>query len=540
MKRVFLIGAAFFLTAAFAGRSARAEWDCARPVKTGSGLVQGHLMQESPACEWKGIPFAEPPVGELRWRAPRPAPAWEGVLVADKFGPICMQKGLTSAEKFTAKSGMSEDCLYLNVWRPVTEGKLPVMVWVHGGGYTIGSAETPMYWGDRLAVSGGLVVVSLNYRLNVFGFFASPSLRAEDENGAAGTYATMDQAAAIRWVHDNIEAFGGDPENVTIFGESAGGWSICTLFATPLTRGLFHRAIIQSGGCTRSRPLEEAYEDGARFAEAVGCKPDDLACLRGLSAKELVKESGGMAGEGFRSMPANDGYVLTDTPYRMILEGDYNRIPLMAGSNRDEFGKALKLRRELRRIPAEDYETALVEKFKMTPEEARELAGLYPLSQFNDRPIEAYGRMFGADLSLGCPTYDGMLAASHHQDELYYYRFEYDKVALGKYMGSFHALEIPFVFESFDRLPMNLFFNRRNIEPARQLGRIIQDYWVNFAKTGDPNGPGLPAWPRFDNRDQKMQVLDETVRTEPVDCAERCDFWREWAKRPHSSTEMLR
>jgi para-nitrobenzyl esterase len=533
---IFVAGCAALLLAA--GR-ARAEDMCAEAVRTGAGLVRGAAEAATATCAWKGIPFAAPPVGERRWKSPQPVAPWPGVRDAVKFSDRCVQKGVMALEGLTGKEGMSEDCLYLNVWRPQKSGTFPVMVWIHGGGYVGGAAFTPMYWGDRLSQAGDVVVVSTNYRLNVFGFLALPALRAEDPHGSVGSYGSLDQVAALQWVHDNIAAFGGDPNNVTIFGESAGGFSICTMLATPLTKGLFQRAILESGGCDVSADLEPGYVQGDSIAAALGCKPDDLACLRGLSAKQVEDKGAAGLTSGMGFMPHHDGYLLTAKPLAMIRDGDYNRVPFMAGSNRDEFGKAMKLMRDLKKTKPADYEQNLVDVIGIPAEDAAKLVKLYPLSDYGNRPVEAYGRMLGADASLACPTYLGLLAAARQQQDTFYYRFEYDDYKLGKYMGAAHAMEIPFIFDSFDRLPMSLFYNDKNIGPARELGRVIQGYWLNFAKTGDPNGPGLPQWPAFNPDTQTVQVLDTTVRSEPAPNVARCAFWDEYAKTHKGSLESL-
>jgi para-nitrobenzyl esterase len=518
---------------------ARAEVACTEPVQTGSGQVRGMKAAGTPTCAWKGIPYAAPPVGRLRWQSPQPAPAWSGAREMTRFGHRCMQNGIMAMENLTGKEGMSEDCLYLNVWRPQKPGVFPVMVWVHGGGYYGGAASTPMYWGDRLAAAGDLVVVSINYRVNIFGFFALPALREEDPHRSTGGQGTLDQVAALRWVHDNIRNFGGDPDQVTIFGESAGGWSICTLLATPLTEGLVQGAILESGGCEQSRDLETGYRFAQDLAPKLGCKPDDLNCLRNVSAKKVLDRGveGGMGHLEF--MPHHDGYLLTGTPLAMIRSGNFRRVPFLAGSNRDEFGNMLKLKRQLRRVPPDQFEAKLKEEFNTSDDEARALMSLYPLAEFQNRPVNAYGRMFGADMALICPTYAGLLAAARHQPDTYYYHFEYDEMKFGKFLGAAHALELPFIFDSFDRPPMSMLYNRKNLPEAKALSKIIQGYWINFAKTGNPNQAGLPEWPKFDPSSQKVQVLDTTVQTEPAGMAEKCEFWGNFSKNHPRGEAML-
>ncbi len=513
----------------FAG-AAEAAVDCAAPVDTVYGKVRGERMQGSEACVWRGIPFAAPPVGELRWASPEPHPGWAGVRDAAEWGAQCMQKGIMAAEGDMSDLEMSEDCLYLNVWRPEKDGRFPVMLWIHGGGYHGGSGMTPWYWGDRLAEQYNVVVVTTNYRLSIFGFFAHPALRDEDPNGATGGQGSLDQVAAIKWVHENIENFGGDPENVTIFGESAGGWSICTMVATPLNKGMFHRAIIESGGCIQSRSLEKGFDQAREAAQVLGCEFNDLQCLRATPAEQVLEEAAGSMTSGMDAMPHHDGHLLEDKPLEMIRAGNYNKVPFMAGFNRDEFAKALKLMPGYYYTLPGSYEKKLVKKMDMSKEDAATLAGLYPLTEFNNRPVEAYGRMLGADAALACPTYLGLLAAAEQQENAFLYRFDYDDYRFGKYMGAAHAMEIPFIFGNLDRMPATWFFNKRNIEPARELSDMIQAYVINFARTGDPNGPGLAEWPPLDPDDQTLMVFDKEVRTEPLGVQEeRCSFWDEHA-----------
>ncbi len=504
--------------------AARADDQCEEPVATASGLVRGTDAETPGACAWRGIPFAEPPAGELRWKAPRLAPAWSGVRETTEFGPMCVQNVPGPLVKLESKAGMSEDCLYLNVWRPKKSGQFPVMVWIHGGGYTIGVSSTPMYWGDRLAAEGDVVVVSTNYRLNLFGFFSSPALLSEDPNQSTGNYAFLDQVAALEWVRDNIENFGGDPDNVTIFGESAGGLSVCTLYATPIARGLFHRAIIESGGCGLSEDLGLGYQNARLTADKVGCGLEDLECLRALPARKLIAAMPkGMARNG--NVPHHDGHVLTGTPLSMIREGNYNRVPLLAGYNREEFANMLKLYPKIKYTRPRDYEKKLVEGGMMSPETASDFARLYPLGEYQNRPVVAYGHAFAVDNFFACSTHDGLVSASGQGTPTWFYRFDYDHMRFGKYFGAAHSFEIPFVFDNFDRMPMNAFYNDKNVVPARELSKTMQAYWVNFAKTGNPNGPGLPEWPEFSAESPRLQVFDYDVRAEDVGLSDRCAFW---------------
>jgi para-nitrobenzyl esterase len=425
------------------------------------------------------------------------------------------------------KSEMSEDCLYLNIRRPAKAGVFPVMVWIHGGGYAGGTGSSEFYYGGRLSETGDLVVVTINYRLNAFGFLALPALAEEDEHGSAGSYGSLDQVAALRWVHENIAKFRGDPGNVTIFGESAGGWSICTMVATPLAKGLFQRAILESGGCLASTSLEKGFEQGREAALEVGCDPDDLECLRTKDAKKVLEKMVGTELGGFNYVPRHEGYLLWDSPLAMIQSGRFNNVPFMAGSNRDE-ANALSF---LIPLMAPNKKKRAEKLFRDSADKVKEL---YPDSEFK-KPKHAYGQAF-TDNALACPTYDGMAAVAGYQAQAYYYRFDFDDMRYGKYIGALHAMEIPFIFDSLDRSPMNLLYPKKKLPEARKLVPVIQGYWINFAKTGDPNGPGpkgledLPEWPEFRLDNQKLQVLDVNVRTEPVSekFQERCAFWSDY------------
>jgi len=523
VKRVILL--VFIFTIVFSSGLTKAEDLCEEPVKTESGLVKGGSDKLSNTCAWLGIPYAEPPVGELRWRAPKPAKSWSGVRNADSWGPACMQVGSSFiTESKEGSKGYSEDCLYLNVWRPKTGGnqRLPVMVWIHGGGYTMGSGQYP---GGRLAEFGNVIVVSINYRLNVFGFMASPGLREEDPNNSTGNYGSLDQVLALKWVHNNIANFGGDQNNVTIFGESAGGWSVCTMVATPLNKGFFHGAILESGGCETSESLERGYEKAKAIAERAGCRFDDIACLRSVPAERLVSGGAGdIIKKGFTFMNHNDGYVLTDTPLAMIRSGNFNKVPLMAGSTREEVNFLVFARPRLNNALPSQYERMMQRNLNLSKEEAERAVKAYPLSKYDNKPKKAFGYIL-TDMALACPTYLGLDAVSEQGLTTYYYRFDYDDMKGGKFLHAFHSSEIPFVFHSFDQKPFTNFYDEKNLGPARELSRVIQGYWTNFAKTGDPNGSGLPEWKPYTRENPFVQILDLTVRTEKSDMSDRCAVW---------------
>jgi para-nitrobenzyl esterase len=497
---------------------------CSEPVATAQGPVIGKAEPGAAACAYQGIPYAAPPVGELRWSAPAPALARDQVLAADRFGSQCLQPGFeTHLDLGFYRIVGSEDCLFLNIWRPMKSGSFPVMVWIHGGDLLQGSGSTPMYWGDRLAKNHDVVVVTINYRLGPFGFLYHPALAEEDPHHSSGNYGLMDQVMALEWVRDNISAFSGDPHNVTIFGESAGGWSVCHLLASPLAAGLFHRAIIESGGCECSRSVEQGTESGLAFAARLGCAAAEAAkCLRQKAGPEIIKAMGkewqGMLKIFF---PHVDGYALNESPLKALASGRYNNVPLLAGSTRDEFKLFFN------EVPGGRYLTrsrfrASSEKYlgtKLGPE----LESLYPFDSYS-KPIDAALDAFG-DAYLSCPVYRAVRASSADQPLTWYYRFDYDDMLMPELIGAAHAMELGFVFQTLDRPPSNALYPGPGRKRAEPLAQIISGYWTNFAAKRDPNGPGLPAWPAYTSQDEARLNLDLPVSSGAARMDEKCGFW---------------
>ncbi len=510
---------------------------CDQEVPTAQGPVVGKELEKFRACEYKGIPYAAPPVGELRWKPPKPALSRSGVLDAFEFGCRCISSGSGSGVPRYMLPDMSEDCLNLNVWRPDRKGEFPVMVWIHGGSLTVGTAAEPIYWGGMLSAFEDVVVVSLNYRLNYFGFLAHPALSEEDPHGSSGNYGLMDQVAALQWVKNNISQFGGDPENVTIFGESAGGWSVCSLLASPLAGGLFHKAVIQSGGCDTVKSLDAGFEHGEEFARDLGCadSEDVLSCMRDMEPKEIKKalkkakkkkdDGGGFDVKSmleFTWVPHVDGHALADVPVEAIRAGEFNRVPLLVGSNRDEvklFAIALP---GVRLAPK-----CLVSKFmeSMVGEESvEELIELYPYKEYRrpaDAAIDAMGHM-----ALGCKCFQAAEAVSDYE-EVYYYRFDYDKHLLPHMVGAAHGLEIPFLFGNLKKPPANWFLTRSQTKKGREITGIMMRYWADFAKTGDPNDADLVEWPAYDKGSRQRMYLDLPAKADKATNVEQCGFWKE-------------
>src|SRR5512139_4106413 len=463
----------------------------AAPVRTEGGLVSGLVADGVVA--YKGVPYAAPPVGDLRWRAPQPAPPWPGVRAADAYGHDCMQEPFPS-DAAPLGTPPAEDCLYVNVWAPEkpASAKLPVMVWIHGGGFVNGGASPAVYDGSHFARRGA-VFVSFNHRLGRFGYFAHPALTKESPGGPLGNYGYLDQIAALRWVQKNAPAFGGDPGNVTVFGESAGGGSVLMLMTSPLARGLFHKAIVESGGgraggIMKPKTLAEAEAVGVAFAKAKGVAGDDaaaLAALRKLPEAEVVMGLNMMSmgpQATTYSGPMIDGKIVTAEAETVIRSGQHAKVPLMIGANDREFG------------------------FMPLPPAA--VDGM--LARFGadkDKVIAAYdpeGKGDKGEVGVGIASDGAMVEPARLVARLtsaagqptYQYRFAYVASSLrDKVKGALHATEIPFVFET-----TRAKYEAATTKEDEAIAAAANAYWVSFAKTGDPATPGLPPWPKYDEK----------------------------------------
>jgi para-nitrobenzyl esterase len=460
-------------------------------VTVDTGVLAG--QQQDGVTSFKGIPYAQPPVGPLRWRAPLPPASWDGVRQATAFGADCAQHPFGGD---AAPLGVTpaEDCLYLNVWRPAAVSKkpLPVMVWLHGGGFVNGGSSPAMYDGSGFA-QRGVVLVSLNYRLGRFGFFAHPALRAEaGPQDMLGNYGYMDQLAALRWVQRNIGAFGGDPKNVTLFGESAGGASVLALMTTPLAKGLFHKAIVESGGGRGPLlPMRDMREDkprlasaesvGLAFARAAGIADEDsaaLARLRALPVDRIVDglDMGALFNPTYTGGPVRDGQIVTDAPDAVIRRGANLSVPLMIGATSADLGGGR----------ARD-KAALFAAFGASAARAR---AVYDPS--GDAPLETLASAVGADRMMLEPARLVARLVAAQGMPVYHYRFSYVAQSIrADTPGAAHATELPFVFDTV---------RARYAEKATQADLAAAStmiaYWVAFAKHGDPNTPGLPRWPK--------------------------------------------
>jgi para-nitrobenzyl esterase len=468
----------------------------AATVQLDSGMISGIGGTSAEVQVYKGIPYAAAPVGNLRWREPQPAAHWDGVLKADQFGAICMQAAPRAG---ATPPKMSEDCLFLNIWTGATSAsnRRPVMVWIHPGGYQTGSGSTPGFDGEGLAKKG-VVLVTINYRLGVFGFFSHPELTKESEHHASGNYALMDQMAALGWVQKNIAGFGGDPQRVTVFGDSAGSSSIANLMGSPRAKGLFQRAVGESGAwmglsLTPTRTLAEAEQAGVKIAE--GLHAQTLDELRAKPAEDLLKA--GRAGG-----PVIDGWFLPEDVATIFAGDKQNDVPLLAGSNQDEgtfFLQPTTAEKFIERSRARYGEQA--DAFlKLYPAGSDEEANASQLAAFRDELAFVMRVWARAQTKTG-----------HSKAFLYYFTHQPPppvgasaRGAMGT--GATHGSEAQYVFQ-------NLLPPRAWTDLDHQVSDMLSSYWVNFATNGDPNGKGLAKWPAFDDRksDRPMVLGDQAV-----------------------------
>ncbi len=463
-------------------------------VKTAQGKIEGKLSADGQVRAFLGIPFAQPPVGALRWKEPQPAAKWKGVRQAATFGSRCMQAAVFSDMVFR-DPGQSEDCLTLNVWTPAKKGhgKLPVMVWIFGGGFAAGGTSEPRQDGESLAKKG-VVLVSMNYRLGIFGFFAHHELAAESPQHAAGNYGLMDQAAALRWVQSNISAFGGDPKNVTIFGESAGSISVSAQMASPISQGLFAHAIGESGGAfmrgnAAMLSLEESETRDEAFAQST-FGSSTLASLRAMSADDLLKATASRSPGTPRFWPNVDGYFLPESVAAIYAAGKQAHVPLLAGWNKDEGTNRVLAAPQ---PPTAASLRAMAEQ-RFGPQ-ADDFLKAY--SAATDEEAVRVSEDFAGDDFIAYSTWAWLEAqAKSGGSPVYRYLFELGSPGDPHHpvsMGAFHSDDIEYVFGNLDS---------RKGAPWRpedyKLSQLMQTYWTNFAKTGNPNSSGLPNWPGYD------------------------------------------
>jgi para-nitrobenzyl esterase len=462
-------------------------------IQTEGGLVSGYKAGD--ISVFKGIPFAAPPVGDLRWKPPQPVKNWTGILKCNTFSASPMQNNpvpfmMWTEEFITPPANLSEDCLYLNIWTPAKspKEKLPVLVWIYGGGFSSGSAACAVYDGEEISRKG-IVFVSINYRVGVLGFLAHPELRSESEHNVSGNYGLLDQVAALLWIKKNIEAFGGDPEKVTIDGQSAGSMSVCAMVASPLAKGLFRGAIAQSGGILTNfmkRKYSETEKNGTAFMEKM--KAENIADLRKKPAKELIA-----AGGSFTPVP--DGYVIPKDVFAAFKAGQFNDVTMMAGWVTEDGS----IQGDQKMTP-EVYKMQVNTKYN---DMAKKYLKLFPGKTFEQvaSSLKKINLMEFAVL----PAY---LWAGFSKSKAYLYRFSHvpvDKPGFPNY-GAFHTSEVPFALHTLH------LWNRPWREVDLKVEETMNNYWVNFVKTGNPNGEGMPEWKAYEKSSGMVMEIRDKVR----------------------------
>jgi para-nitrobenzyl esterase len=492
-----------------------------QPVRTANGPVAGVARADASVLAYKGIPFAAPPVGELRWRAPQAPVSWSAVRQADQYSASCIQNIVAERKPWTheymAHNKISEDCLYLNVWTPAkTAGdKLPVYFWIYGGGNVEGSTAVPIYDGENLA-RRGVVVVTINYRLGVFGFLAHPELTKEA--GHSGNYGSLDQLAALQWVHKNIASFGGDPGNVTISGQSAGSGGVHNLVASPLANGLFHRAISESGSgyvaTNAETKLADAEKAGLKFAAAKGA--GSLKDLRAKAPEELMAKLSDGSSSAFR--PVVDGYFLPAGPNEIFAQGKQNDVPELTGMNRDERSSEAdyggKPMAEYQRTMQQRFGDMAGTFFKLYPNGTQEQSGNSQKAAFRDAGLAS---MF---------MWGQLREKTAKNKSFTYYWTHPEPGPDSARFGAHHTSEVPYVFNTLNqsRRPWN--------EQDRKLADMLGSYWVNFMKYGDPNGKSLPAWPAYSSKSPVTMELGDNSGPRPVVEPAKLEFWQSYLTRP--------
>lgn len=488
-------------------------------VRIDSGLVSGKIDSHA-VSSYLGIPFAAPPVGNLRWRPPQPVPAWKGVRATDDFGASCMQDEmgvrLPWSRGFMTQGPISENCLYLNVWTtsPDSSKKMPVMVWIYGGGYSEGSSQVAVYNGGNLA-RNGVVVVTFNYRVGPLGFLAYPALTEESQHHSSGNYGLLDQIAALNWVHRNIAAFGGDPSNVTIFGQSAGAGSVGILMTSPLAKGLFEHAITESGlglfrGLDSRKRLPDAEQQGLKYAERLGAH--SLAQLRALPAGDFAKPIPGMPRGLSGFSPNVDNWVVTnDVPA--------HEVPLINGMVANDIGIAdLGDGRTSAPVTLETYKAQMK---NLCGDQLATCLKLYPANDEKEAAAAlATARRDRARVSIYLWATDRV-----KRGPVYTYYFDraepWPKYPL---FGAFHTSEVPYVFQSTSVL-------HRAWQPEDlKISREMSSYWTNFAKRGDPNSPNLPHWPGFTAETKTTMELGSRMGPMPLAEPARLKFFLEYLR----------
>jgi para-nitrobenzyl esterase len=491
-------------------------------VETKEGSLQG--VEEDGLVVFRGIPYAAPPTGERRFRPPAPAEPWNGVRVCDTFGRVAPQPAGQAMAGQGTPEAQDEDCLFLNVWTPSCEdgGSRPVMVWIHGGAFVTGSGSGAFYQGGKLAARGNAVIVTINYRLGALGFLAHPDFR-DDETGACGNWGLHDQVAALQWVQANIHLFGGDPTNVTIFGESAGSMSVSCLVGSPAAQGLFKRAIAESGG-PNGVPLGTATAAAEQLCSLVGV--GSVADLRGVDVAKLIEAQVQLTadaqatGAGMAMAPTIDGGLLPEHPLTAIANGVAADKELLVGTNRDEMKLWVIGNRRL----TEGDEDFIVSRLEKTfGPDARDAVAAYKAARA-DRgedvtPIELWTAI-ESDRVFRIPS---LRMCEEHAGTAYDYLFAWRSPAVGGLLGSCHALEIPFVFGTLTTPGVERFTGEG--PEAEALSQRMMDAWLAFAHTGNPSTKALGEWPAYDSARRATMVLDQECRVEDAPLEAERSYW---------------
>lgn len=539
---IFLLFMATLLSYTAEAQSKKNTATGMKQVKTANGMLEG-TAEKSGVVSFKGVPFAQPPVGDLRWKEPQPSKNWQGVRKADKFGPRAMQRAIFGDMGFRS-NGMSEDCLYLNVWTPAKSAneKLPVLVYFYGGGFVAGDGSESRYDGESMAQKG-IVALTVNYRLGLFGFMAHPELTKESGKNASGNYGLLDQAAALKWVQQNIAAFGGDPKKVTIAGESAGSMSVNAQMASPLSKNLIAGAIGESGSMISLQPmpsLKQGEEMGVNFAKAVEAK--SLADLRAMPAEQLLEATAKPGIPWF--WPIVDGYFFPKSPAEIFAAGEQAKVPLLAGWNSEEMGAQSILGKE---APTKENYTAAVQ--KLYGDKAQEVLKLYPAST-EEEVMQAATDLAG-DRFIGYSTWKWVDVHSKNSNKpTYRYYYTRPRPAMTAEMGdaapglaggvvkgsdanaikmppargAVHSAEIEY---AMGNLPYNKVYAWTPVD--YKVSETMQAYFANFIKTGNPNGSGLPQWPAIKGNEVQVMQIDVTSQAKPDQTRARYQFLEQTA-----------
>jgi len=489
--------------------------DSFETIKVDGGMISGTTDSSGDVHIFKGIPFAARPVGDLRWKAPQPVNPWSGIKKCDAFGPSPMQGspvpfGPWSEEYLIPKQPISEDCLYLNIWTGVSSAKekRPVVLWIYGGGFVSGGSGVPVYNGEAMAKKG-IIFVSANYRVGIFGFFALPDLTRESAHHTSGNYALLDQIAAIKWVKKNIAAFGGDPDNITIAGQSAGSMSVNCLVASPLCKDLFKHAIAESGAALINTPgrkattLQQAEQEGIRYEQSIHA--NSLEALRKIPSDELLKKYWPLNG------PKVDGYILPKSIPEIFAAGEENEVNLLTGWNEGDgvsFGKMDN---------AEEFKKHAEQKYGV---DANKFLSFYPAN--TDEEAVASQQRLSGDLMFGIQNYTWANKQSDLKNSnVYLYRFARKLPATGDYVkyGAFHTGEVAYAYGNLD------FVHRCPWQPVDfALEKTMSSFWANFISTGNPNGKDLPEWPGYTEKKELIMRLDATPGKEMLPDKKALDF----------------